>query len=170
MEDLNLGQQALPPPPAEASSRDETEKEEAANTTIYFGYGSNLWLEQMHRQCPESKFIGLGLPRGYRWIINERGCANVIVSSSPEDPVYGIMYALHGQDESRLDRNEGVLRGAEERTIVRSLVYINENRITPSKPKEEYADRINCGIRDAVEHGMPRAYVDKYLRPFIPKK
>jgi hypothetical protein len=28
--------------------------------TIYFGYGSNFWLDQMKRRCPDSKFIGIG--------------------------------------------------------------------------------------------------------------
>jgi len=32
-----------------------------SSKTIYFAYGSNLWLDQMERRCPESKFIGIGL-------------------------------------------------------------------------------------------------------------
>jgi hypothetical protein len=28
--------------------------------TVYFGYGSNIWLDQMARRCPQSKFIGVG--------------------------------------------------------------------------------------------------------------
>jgi hypothetical protein len=26
--------------------------------TLYFGYGSNLWKQQMDRRCPENKFLG----------------------------------------------------------------------------------------------------------------
>lgn len=26
--------------------------------TLYFGYGSNVWLDQMNRRCPENKYIG----------------------------------------------------------------------------------------------------------------
>jgi len=26
--------------------------------TVYFGYGSNMWLDQMNRRCPENKYIG----------------------------------------------------------------------------------------------------------------
>ena len=26
--------------------------------TVYFGYGSNLWLDQMKRRCPENKLLG----------------------------------------------------------------------------------------------------------------
>jgi hypothetical protein len=26
--------------------------------TLYFGYGSNIWIDQMNRRCPENKYIG----------------------------------------------------------------------------------------------------------------
>jgi len=31
-----------------------------SNKTMYFAYGSNLWLDQMKHRCPESEFIGIG--------------------------------------------------------------------------------------------------------------
>jgi len=31
----------------------------------YFGYGSNIWLEQMRKRCPESQFIGVGILSGW---------------------------------------------------------------------------------------------------------
>jgi hypothetical protein len=29
--------------------------------SIYFAYGSNLWIDQMNRRCPEHKYIGIGI-------------------------------------------------------------------------------------------------------------
>lgn len=29
--------------------------------TIYFAYGSNLWMDQMNRRCPENKYVGIGV-------------------------------------------------------------------------------------------------------------
>jgi hypothetical protein len=29
--------------------------------TVYFAYGSNLWIDQMNRRCPEHKFFGTGV-------------------------------------------------------------------------------------------------------------
>ncbi|PSN69263.1 hypothetical protein BS50DRAFT_572429 [Corynespora cassiicola Philippines] len=46
--------------------------------TVYFGYGSNLWLEQMRTRCPESEYLGVARLDGYKWLINERGYANVV--------------------------------------------------------------------------------------------
>ena len=56
----------------------------ATNTTLYFGYGSNLWLEQMHNRCPNSTYLGIARLKNYKWIINERGYANVVEMSDDE--------------------------------------------------------------------------------------
>ena len=87
-----------------------------SKSTIYFGYGSNLWLEQMRTRCPTSKYLGVARLDGYKWIINDRGYANVMQvvdeemdgSSKFDNVVYGLVYSLKEKDERRLDRNEGV--------------------------------------------------------------
>ncbi|KAJ8079082.1 hypothetical protein PM082_013369 [Marasmius tenuissimus] len=99
----------------------------SAKLTLYFAYGSNIWMDQMKRRCPESRFIGVAkLERWYegafstlasaafltvptncrRWIISTRGYANVVPSQ--DDYVYGFIYELNAADESTLDRYEGV--------------------------------------------------------------
>ncbi|KAF2113402.1 hypothetical protein BDV96DRAFT_496540 [Lophiotrema nucula] len=105
----------------------------SSNATIYFGYGSNLWLHQMDQRCPTSKYLGVARLNGYKWIINDRGYANVVEvehanlahpsipvthgdtedlqqeqSHSYENVVFGLVYSLEASDEKRLDRNEGV--------------------------------------------------------------
>ncbi|KAH0547712.1 hypothetical protein FGG08_000201 [Glutinoglossum americanum] len=72
----------------------------------YFAYGSNLRLDQMARRCPGSKYIGRASLLDYLWQINERGYANIVKSEG--DWVEGLVYELSGEDEKRLDRNEGV--------------------------------------------------------------
>jgi gamma-glutamylcyclotransferase len=49
-------------------------------------------------------------------------------------------------------------------------VYIDPWRISLGKPYAEYIGRMNNGIHDALELGLPQGYVDKVLRPFIPGK
>ncbi|KAL9584321.1 MAG: hypothetical protein Q9203_004702, partial [Teloschistes exilis] len=41
--------------------------------TLYFAYGSNLWLHQMSLRCPSSVYVGVARLPNYRWIINARG-------------------------------------------------------------------------------------------------
>ena len=134
----------------------------------------------MARRCPESKFIGLGILRGWKWFINNRGYANVV--RSPEDLVYGLVYQISPSDEASLDKAEDVpwaytketmkielhLAVSEERCIVQGLVYIDEKRVEEGKPWEEYIRRMNMGINDAAARGLPRWYIKKYIRRYIP--
>lgn len=78
-------------------------------------------------RCPKSTYLGIARLPGYRWIINDRGYANVVQVHSTgtnsqgtqdkvieqtniigSDHVWGLVYRLQAADEHRLDRNEGV--------------------------------------------------------------
>ncbi|KAF2786552.1 hypothetical protein K505DRAFT_330275 [Melanomma pulvis-pyrius CBS 109.77] len=120
-----------------ASSISAPTAEGKAKPTTYFGYGSNLWLHQMALRCPTSKYLGVARLKGYRWIINARGYANIVEvedsdtennytnyedkeSEGKNDDddnddekkyskvVFGLVYALQAKDEAKLDVNEGV--------------------------------------------------------------
>ena len=134
----------------------------------------------MNRRCPENKLVGLGVLRGWKWIISYRGYANIV--PSPKDLVYGLVYEISPSDEAKLDRFEGVpvaytkhmegieLRSEkdEEESVAQGLAYIDTTKTDEGKPWEEYIHRINMGINDASARGMPRWYTDKYLRRYIP--
>lgn len=88
-----------------------------AEPTIYFGYGSNLWRHQMRQRCPTSTYLGIARLKKYKWIIYDRGYANIVEiedekeTSSKHDyskEVWGLVYSLEPRDEARLDINEGV--------------------------------------------------------------
>lgn len=164
--------------------------------TVYFGYGSNLWLHQMAIRCPTSTYLGIACLPNYTWLINDRGYANIVEqnssSKSYSDEVYGLVYSLLPEDEKRLDRNEGVPVAYTKELIpcefwpssvhqrvntstppleTRSmLVYIDRNRTTPDQPRYEYVYRMNQGIRDAIERGVPEEYVRDVMRKFIPER
>ncbi|KAF2125161.1 hypothetical protein P153DRAFT_253739, partial [Dothidotthia symphoricarpi CBS 119687] len=87
--------------------------------TLYFAYGSNLSLLQMSTRCPQATYAGIARLENYKWIINTRGYANIVASttsplSSPapshpnESTVYGLAYHLPPSNESLLDAYEGV--------------------------------------------------------------
>ena len=159
-------------------------------TSLYFGYGSNLWLEQMARRCPDSTFVGIARLDNYAWLINDRGYANVLPLPDSNSHVWGSVYTLTPSDEARLDKNEGVpdiyakeimqatlwaadvsgkadpeaSPGREEQM----LVYIDHERTQPSTPKEEYIYRMNRGIEDALKAGIPARYVQDVMRRYIP--
>jgi gamma-glutamylcyclotransferase len=141
-------------------------------TKLHFAYGSNLWLEQITKRCPNHRFIGNGVLKGYRWIISTRGYAN-IVKSTP-DEVHGVVYEITKSDEETLDRCEGVNSGSYRKEILfvevngqnqSCLVYVDPV-IHAGKPKEEYIERINKGVLDAK---LSPEYVRRYIREFIPE-
>ena len=163
------------------------------NATVYFGYGSNLWKDQMIKRCPTSEYLGIARLNGFRWIINDRGYANVVETMNDEksasNVTWGLVYSLQHKDEEQLDINEGVpiaytkenltvdywptqedgpldLNHGSKKTEM--LVYIDRNRTTSDVPKKEYIYRMNMGIKDAVKEGMPKEYVEEGLRKFIP--
>ena len=50
------------------------------------------------------------------------------------------------------------------------LVYVDRKRVVDDKPQEEYIYRMNRGIKDAVDAGIPFAYMQKAIRHFIPEQ
>lgn len=109
-----------------------------------------------------------------KWIINTRGYANII--PSPGDIVYGFIFELTLKDERSLDGFEGwsykksyipiTLKKSQE--MVTALVYVDVERREIGESKREYVHRCNCAIVDGLKEGIPKGYVDRYIRPFIP--
>ncbi|KAH6684286.1 hypothetical protein B0J14DRAFT_555265 [Halenospora varia] len=153
---------------------------------LYFAYGSNLSLHQMKTRCPSSTYSGFGILKGYKWIIGERGYANVAACDGGDDEVEGMLYELggDGHDEEFLDTAEGVpyaytkhllpihllsesgTVGKEVKTV-QALVYVDEKRKDEGECREEYTTRMNRGIKDALSKGMSTAYVEKVLRKWV---
>lgn len=156
--------------------------DEERHEVLYFAYGSNLSTEQMRTRCPLSTAIGLGFLPGWRWLINERGYANVVspahpsFADAPADAdaaggVYGLLYLLPPGDERSLDVFEGVpaaydkcqcpvrwVRDGDGKPVpgggeaVTALVYVDERRTRPGVPRPEYIGRMERGIEDAVRN------------------
>lgn len=145
--------------------------------TLYFAYGSNLWLKQMTLRCPSSVKVGTGILYSHKWGITSRGYANVYPSS--DHVVYGVIYSLSEADEVELDGYEGVIGGSYmkkdldvellstegEGKMIRCLVYIDPRPEGQFKPRKEYIHRINSGLKDA---DLPVKWVQQNIRPFVP--
>jgi gamma-glutamylcyclotransferase len=156
---------------------------------LYFAYGSSLSQSEMISRCPTSTFYSIAVLRNHRWFVNERGNANVIPSlagpNEIEDVVWGILYTLRPFDEELLDKHEGIpwayskadmdveavsisedARGTR-REVVRALVYIDREKVQESYPWPEFMVKMNKGIQEAVERGLPRTWVDRVVRTYM---
>jgi len=91
------------------------------------------------------------------------------------------MYELTPADEHDLDIYEGSAyekqthpvswvreKSVAEDKQVDALIYIDPEHKSESTPRKEYIYRMNMGIADAIQEGVPTEYIDKYLRVFIP--
>ncbi|KAF3933221.1 Gamma-glutamylcyclotransferase [Dactylellina cionopaga] len=139
-------------------------------TKPYFAYGSNIWLGQMERRCPDSRYTSVARLPDYRWIISARGYANIV--HSPGDEVWGTIYNLPPTDEASLDRYEGVPVAYSKEMIsvllmtgesLPALVYIDYIRTEDGVVNYEYIGRMTHAIKDGVKKGIPGSYVEKYL-------
>lgn len=103
---------------------DRPDGDELLPQQLYFAFGSNLSYTQMRSRCkynPEISGVPLAIGRlnGWRWIICERGYANVVRCGrdndavdgddvEDENAVYGVIYSMTELDELFLDGYEGV--------------------------------------------------------------
>ncbi|KAL1997773.1 hypothetical protein VTN02DRAFT_793 [Thermoascus thermophilus] len=55
--------------------------------------------------------------------------------------------------------------GGEIQTV---LIYVDEERVRVGPPKPEYIGRMERGIREAEALGLPRDWVQRVMRPFLP--
>ncbi|KAK2008104.1 hypothetical protein LZ32DRAFT_540653 [Colletotrichum eremochloae] len=134
--------------------------------------------------------------RGYANVV--RTAPENDASAPPmESGVYGVLYILPATDEATLDRCEGVPyayqkhdlpvtvvstataappapspdgdAGPQKGTSATALVYVDGERTVPSSPRAEYVGRMNRGVYEAAQlFGLPAAYVDRVIRPYIP--
>lgn len=94
--------------------------------------------------------------------------------------MYGLLYEISLEDEIALDGYEGypvryekeiadikVVSADEGENTVEAIVYIDK-REKEGVSKEEYIERMNYAIADALEEGVPNEYIQTYLRRFIP--
>lgn len=109
-------------------------------TQLYFAYGSNLDLAQMHMRCPRA--VPVARARAYRWRLAFRWFADIV--NDPSEFAEGAVYRVTPECEAALDRYEGVARGSYYREhidvtlangkVVRALVYLMRPRRFSSPP------------------------------------
>ena len=136
---------------------------------LYFAYGSNLHLGQMHRRCPASRYIGTASLPSHRFHINQRGYANVLYS--PGHCVQGLVFLITGDDEKQLDKCEGVSRAYYDKQLleievypasgnhVARLVFDMAQQLKYQRPDDTYAESsttaADCLDQSLINHQQP---------------
>jgi gamma-glutamylcyclotransferase len=71
-----------------------------SNGYYYFAYGTDLSLDPMSRNFSSAQYVGRATITNYRWIINDRGVANIFYA--PGNWVEGHVYSLSPKDADTL--------------------------------------------------------------------
>ncbi|KAI1475624.1 hypothetical protein K445DRAFT_20597 [Daldinia sp. EC12] len=156
----------------------EANDEVEQDGSLYFAYGSNLSSVQMRERCPMSTPLGLAHLSGWKWIINERGYANLVKDETPSERLreetektrgaYGIIYCLHSDDEASLDMDEGVPWAYERRFL--EVILIEGLANTPVANINSKGNLVLHDYEKSRKKIQALAYIDfKRNRPGHPK-
>jgi hypothetical protein len=151
-------------------------------TMLYFAYGSNLDLDQMHARAPGVRVVGLGLLRDYRLTFPLRsetwGGGAAGLTHAHGGTVWGVLYDLSDSDLASLDQREGwhgpgdhhntydrdlatiELTRADDGSVprrVRATTYF-ARKLNPTPPTRAYLDAM---LRGARHHRLPPEYIEE---------
>jgi gamma-glutamylcyclotransferase (GGCT)/AIG2-like uncharacterized protein YtfP len=138
----------------------------------YFAYGSNLFVDQKEERTGRIRRAVRCRLKGYRFAFNKKGSkghvyANIVPDAQAE--VWGVVYLCSPEALADMDRYEGVANGHYEQITVtvekdsdesvQAITYVAGQDFVcePSRPSEDYLDRIVSGAR---HHGLPQAYIE----------
>lgn len=131
---------------------------------LYFAYGSNMVVTQMHQRCPAAQDMGIGRLDGWRLLMNQQGYATIIPDQSAY--VLGVLWSLTSACEAALDDYEEIATGLYTKTYfeirgTKALVYVATNAL-PGLPLAGYLEAI---LAEAHRRGFDPAYITRYLKP-----
>jgi gamma-glutamylcyclotransferase (GGCT)/AIG2-like uncharacterized protein YtfP len=126
---------------------------------LYFGYGSNLDMEQMEWRCPGARPIGPANLDGYKleFRANATGYGYLTVTPEAASTVNGGLWEIRSDHVAALDRYEGYPRLYYRRTMrvrlttgeaVRALVYAMTPGHILRMPTRDYLRTCTRGFND----------------------
>jgi cation transport regulator ChaC len=148
-----------------ATGQEDRDRErESIGMNYYLAYGSNMNPVQMAQRCTSAEALGVASLPGYRFIINERGVANLRADTEAETP--GVLWRISEEDERALDACEAhrkcvydkcyrSVHTADGRSFG-AVVYIDHRHQTLQCARSFYMERI---IQGAEHHGLPERHV-----------
>lgn len=129
-----------------------------ARLDMYEGHNEARNPEPQINPDPHTQLVKPYLQGG--WDYNKHYLPMTVTKWLRDPNQYGVSVPGWTPDSSSAQHNHN--------TTVRGLVYVDEFRTAPGKIVYEYIGRMNRAIDEGVALGMPRAWVDKVMRPFIP--
>jgi len=138
-------------------------------TFLYFAYGSNMLTRRLKDRTPSADAVRTGFVEGHRLTFDKisrdgSGKADIQATGNPTDRVYGVLFSIAVEDESTLDRAEGLGKGYRKveiqvvtpKAASVALTYVATEKKPAYQPYHWYKALVVAG---AVEHALPDFYV-----------
>ena len=143
---------------------------------LYFGYGSNLDLEQLRAHCPSASFVSIARLADHRFALTIESQNTWLggvgdMQLTPGDEIWGALWLIAAEDSPALDGHMGLLREppAYARTtvevttpagdVVRCRSYaVAAPHLEGYLPSPAYRDAV---VRGARGIGLPEAYIER---------
>lgn len=134
-----------------------------------FAYGSNMPTARLRERCPSATPVGVAELNGYelRWHKRSRdgsGKCDIVLATSPEARVLGVLYRIAEYEKRDLDRAEGLGKGYAEidievlcdGTLIAATAYQATEIDHSLRPFSWYRALVMAGAR---EHRLPEGYI-----------
>lgn len=141
-----------------------------ARTFLYFAYGSNMLTRRLKDRTPSADAVSTGFVEGHRLSFDKvsrdgSGKADIEATGTPTDRVYGVLFSIAAEEETTLDRAEGLEKGYRKDKIevvtptgvAVAVTYIATKKEPAYQPYHWYKTLVIAG---AVEHSLPDSYVE----------
>ena len=146
-------------------------------TFVYFAYGSNMLSRRLcsSERTPSAKAIETGFIIKRRLTFHKLSCdgsgkCDIESTENASDRVYGVLFEIDDSEKGKLDKAEGRGKGYDEGQVdvvtstntIKAYSYIAIKKESELRPYHWYKALVIAG---AVEHGLPKAYVE-WLQTF----
>ena len=120
-----------------------------SSNRLYFGYGSNMDVDQMAQHCPDAELLGVARLAGWSFHMDSNGYATI---DQDGGSVEGALWRVTPAHERALDGYEGLDRGLYHKTDVRvelggssvdAFVYVSDKLpLTMETFRPEYIEKV----------------------------
>lgn len=138
---------------------------------LYFSYGSNMSTPRLTNRAPAARAVGVARLQKHRLRFHKKskdnsGKCDAERTNDEKDVVYGVVFEIEDSEKSKLDIQEGLGNGYEEKCVflcahggkkLKAVTYYATSTDPKLKPYEWYKEHV---VRGAREHGLPEEYIN----------
>ena len=134
---------------------------------LYFSYGSNMSIKRLRKRIPSAKRVAVARLSNHELKFHKKSTedgsakCDIIETHNPDTIVFGVVFDIDDSEKIKLDQNEGLGKGYEEKFV--EVISIEGNLLeatTYLKPFSWYKEHV---LRGAKENNFPDEYIQNII-------